>query len=145
MYVPCTMDSSFFSPQMATWRPNFSHQRLWAKAKAKHTPTKSWQKKGCKEECMIWNSFCCWIQIRGHIFIFPFLKSHLISLNPFSDEKNLQFFLLKIISFEMFKYATRAYTIAWIWQFFWTGNTTLFQILILLYSKNLFWSNRTHF
>ena len=27
--VPSTMDSSFFSQQMAPWRPNFPHQRLW--------------------------------------------------------------------------------------------------------------------
>ena len=27
--VPCTMNSSFFSQQMALWRPNFPHQRLW--------------------------------------------------------------------------------------------------------------------
>ena len=27
--APCTMDSSFFSPLMAPWRPNFPHQRLW--------------------------------------------------------------------------------------------------------------------
>ena len=27
--VPCTMDSSFFSLQMAPWCPNFPHQRLW--------------------------------------------------------------------------------------------------------------------
>jgi hypothetical protein len=27
--VPCTMDSSFFRQKMATWRPNFPHQRLW--------------------------------------------------------------------------------------------------------------------
>ena len=27
--VPCTMDSSFFSQQMAPWHPNFTHQRLW--------------------------------------------------------------------------------------------------------------------
>ena len=27
--VPCTMDSSYFSPKMATWRPNFPHPRLW--------------------------------------------------------------------------------------------------------------------
>ena len=27
--VPCIMDSSFFSQQMAPWRPNFPHQRLW--------------------------------------------------------------------------------------------------------------------
>ena len=26
--VPCTMDSSFFSQQMAPWCPNFPHQRL---------------------------------------------------------------------------------------------------------------------
>ena len=28
--VPCTMDSSFFSQKMATWRPNSPHQRLWS-------------------------------------------------------------------------------------------------------------------
>ena len=27
--VPCTMDSSFFSLQMAPWCLNFPHQRLW--------------------------------------------------------------------------------------------------------------------
>ena len=27
--VPCTMDSTFFSQQMAPWCPNFPHQRLW--------------------------------------------------------------------------------------------------------------------
>ena len=26
--VPCTMDSSYFSQKMATWRPNFPHPRL---------------------------------------------------------------------------------------------------------------------
>ena len=26
---PCTMDSSFFSQQMAPWRPNFPNPRLW--------------------------------------------------------------------------------------------------------------------
>ena len=50
--VPCTMESSFFSQQMAPWRPNFPHQRLcfllppsflttkkfhfWAKREAKY-------------------------------------------------------------------------------------------------------------
>ena len=29
LIVPCTMDSSFFSQQMAPWCPNFPHQRLW--------------------------------------------------------------------------------------------------------------------
>ena len=28
--VPYTMESSFFSLQMATWRPNFPHQRLYS-------------------------------------------------------------------------------------------------------------------
>ena len=28
--VPGTMNSSFFSQQMAPWRPNFPHQRLWS-------------------------------------------------------------------------------------------------------------------
>jgi hypothetical protein len=27
--VPCNMDRTFFSQQMAPWRPNFPHQRLW--------------------------------------------------------------------------------------------------------------------
>ena len=27
--VPFTIDSSFFSPQIAPWSPNFPHQRLW--------------------------------------------------------------------------------------------------------------------
>ena len=30
--VPCTMDSSFFSQQMAPWHPNFPHQRLWLRS-----------------------------------------------------------------------------------------------------------------
>ena len=28
--VPCTVDSSYFSQKMATWRPNFPHPRLWS-------------------------------------------------------------------------------------------------------------------
>ena len=27
--VPCTIDSSYFSQKMATWRPNFPYPRLW--------------------------------------------------------------------------------------------------------------------
>ena len=27
--LKCTMDSSYFSQKMATWRPNFPHPRLW--------------------------------------------------------------------------------------------------------------------
>ena len=30
--VPCTIDSSYFSQKMATWRPNFPHPRLWFKS-----------------------------------------------------------------------------------------------------------------
>ena len=30
MGIPRTMNSSFFSQQMAPWRPNFPHQRLWS-------------------------------------------------------------------------------------------------------------------
>ena len=30
-HVPCTMDNSYFSQKMASWRPNFPHPQLWYK------------------------------------------------------------------------------------------------------------------
>ena len=37
--VPCTMDNSFFSQQMAPWCLNFPHQRLWAVWQWSHPAT----------------------------------------------------------------------------------------------------------
>ena len=71
LIVPCTINSSFFSQKMATWRPNFPHQRLWLRSK----DVRSWS--NCifqtgviaklRFQIIAWSCFL----IKGSFFLLP--------------------------------------------------------------------------